>query len=278
MSKSLEYNDDKWYFSEVVPLEHVIKNMATNQTFKLETVSALPKISFIARFKNLPMSAINTYKQIKVESQLSSDHKYWETKIWVFTGSQNPELDPLTIAVLSEESPDAQFMIDFSDISNVLALSQHAAEAVALRKVYSKCVPQALRSRIEISSIKQARRNNEFKFPTILISLDLIGKESIIDIEIDISNGTFLLHNINLDSKIQNIEHSPLLIKQNEILPLPPKWRAKRESLMGANSNPDSLAVGLRISEFLGDNDQWCNPELITDALSKLEKELIRLK
>jgi hypothetical protein len=277
VSKSINYQNGKWYVKEVLPLEDVIKNLATNPTFRLETISSLPKMSFVAALAKNSESAYNTYGVIKVESQLLDQSDYWDTKIWVFAGSGNPESDALIWAVLSEESPDSQFIVDFGDIANILRICEQAARPVAMSKEYSKCIPEMLKSKIEILNIRQLHGEGQFQAPIILISVNFFDIGSIIDIEIDISNGTFLIKDTHRSLMGMGDETNQLFPKHKRILPLPIKWLGKREILMGANSNPNSIVSSLRISEFLGDNKQWSNPELISDALSELEKELLRL-
>jgi hypothetical protein len=268
MSKSIEQNDGIWYIKETLPLEEVIKNLSTNSTFRLETISGLPKLSFVSVLPLSQKFAYSEYRLLKVECQLSRDSIYWEIKLWVYNGSADLEISSLASLVLSANTPDAQFMIGFSEIDNILKLSEMAAYTAILSKRFSSIIPAKLQPILKIVNIEKISNEGGNEFPKIIIETSFSDPKMAVIIELDISNGV-----LNIEGMPQNLCSPGSL----NLLELPPAWLAKRESLLGANSNPNSITASLRLAEFLEDNKQWSSQELIEDALLSLNNIVEKL-
>lgn len=262
MSRRLENNNGEWYLTETLPLESVIKNLADNPTFKLETVESRPKISFnvpLPKYIDSEVLGYNEYQTVRVVSQLSANHSYWSTKIWLFNQSDDNNLNELAVSVLESENPDIYHINEFSEIVDILAFARKSALHAAVHKKYYAYYPKNIESKFILNSVSRA--NDKDKSAPLIILRGVYDTDISIQIKIDIFEGKILtLYQYN-DRQAEHEDSLPYL------------WARTRKSLMGSNSDPNSVANSLRLAMFLDNSQSWSEPELICDALKILVEE-----
>ncbi len=266
MGKKIEESNGAWYVTETVPLEAIINNLSDNPTFKLETVGERPRISFsIALPQTLDYEAIgyNEYRIVKVVCQLSSNNTYWGTKMWILGETPDSSLNNLAAEIAQVENPDVYRISHFNEIVDIVRIAKYYGGLAALKKKYGSLYKDTLEGGFELKSIS---RSNDSDKTAPLISVRGTYLENVyITIKADIFSG-------NVAIKYKNKNNDKVTI-----LPLPPSWEKTRKSLLGSNSDPNSVANSLRIAMFLDDNKAWSNLELVGDLIGMIDIETCKV-
>jgi hypothetical protein len=260
MGKKIEESNGAWYVTETVPLETIIKNLSDNPTFKLETVDARPRISFsIALPQTVDYESIgyNEYRIVKVVCQLSSNDTYWGTKMWILGETQDSSLNDLAAEIAQAETPDVYRISHFNEIVDIARIAKYYGGIAALEKKYGSVYKGALEGGFELKSI--SRSNDSDKSAPLISVRGTYFEDVYITVKADIFNGSVSI-------KYKNKNNDKITT-----MSLPPLWDKTRKSLLGSNSDPNSVANSLRIAMFLDNNKAWSSLELIGELINIID-------
>lgn len=260
MSKRLKNKNGSWYVIETLPLEAVIENLSGNPTFKLETVDNKPRISFTISLPHkigFEPIGYNEYDTARVVSQLSSNHTYWGTKIWVFSEANDMALQDLATTVLESQKPDVYRISDFNEIVQISETAQHYGGIMALSKKYKESYEEQHHQGYRLESV--TRSNDPNKSAPLISVKGTYMNDVAIEVKLDIFNG-------EVSTKYRHFKNDRLIVSD-----LPPIWGSIRKKLLGSNSDPNSIANSLRIAMFLDDHKKWSETHLIGELISLID-------